>query len=335
MKKTLLIVTLILISCTFLFATGQAEKAKAEKVVLKLGHIRNTNHPTHLAALKFKELVEKNSNGRIEIKVYPNGQLGGPKEMFAQMQTGALEMVYGGINTFAWIKGGEPFEITAIPFLYRDYEHMRKALLSDFFKPIIKEAEQKTKITILNINGDTAPRGLTTRDRPVRTAEDFKGLKIRTAASPTVLRAMKALGAIPVQIPFSDLYMALKTGVVDAQENGAIVVMSKSLYEVQKYYMKTDYIRDIETFYIATDVWNKLSKEDQKILYDASEVAGNYETQLTQKELKEAYDFLKTKMTVIIPDNDSIRAKLQHVFDDFEGTKWPKGLLEKVRNVKN
>lgn len=334
MKKLIVCVLVTVFLVTLLAAGSVFSAGQEQKMVLRLGHIRETTHPTHLAALKFKELVEQKSEGRIEVKVYPNSQLGDPKEMFVKMQTGDLEMVYGGINTFAWIKGGEAFEITAIPFLYRDYEHMRKSLLSDFFQPIIEKAEKETKIKIININGDTAPRGLTTKDKPVRNADDFKGIKIRTAASPTVLAAMKALGALPQQIPFAELYMALKTGVVDAQENGALVVLSKSLYEVQNYYMKTDYIRDIETFYTGMDTWNKLSKEDQELIYQATEEAGNYETELTQEQLNTAYDTLREKMTVIIPDCDSIREKLVGVFDEWEGVKWPEGLLEKISNVK-
>ena len=334
MKKLVVCVLVTVFLVTLLAASSAFSAGQEKEIVLRLGHIRETTHPTHLAALKFKELVEQKSNGRIEVKVYPNSQLGGPKEMFVQMQTGDLEMVYGGINTFAWIKGGEAFEITAIPFIYRDYEHMRKSLLSDFFKPIIEKAEKETMIKLININGDTAPRGLTTKDRPIRNADDFKGLKIRTAASPTVLAAMNALGALPQQIPFAELYMALKTGVVDAQENGALVVLSKSLYEVQNYYMKTDYIRDIETFYMGMDTWNKLSKEDQELIHQATEEAGNYETELTQEQLNTAYDTLKGKITVIVPDCDSIRNKLVGVFDEWEGVKWPKGLLEKISNVK-
>ena len=334
MKKLVVCVLVTVFLVTLLAASSAFSAGQEKKIVLRLGHIRETTHPTHLAALKFKELVEQKSEGRIEVKVYPNSQLGDPKEMFVKMQTGDLEMVYGGINTFAWIKGGEAFEITAIPFLYRDYEHMRKSLLSDFFQPIIEKAEKETKIKIININGDTAPRGLTTKDRPIRNADDFKGLKIRTAASPTVLATMKALGALPQQVPFAELYMALKTGVVDAQENGALVVLSKSLYEVQNYYMKTDYIRDIETFYTGMDTWNKLSKENQELIYQATEEAGNYETVLTQEQLNTAYDTLKEKMTVIIPDCGSIREKLVGVFDEWEGVKWPKGLLEMVSKVK-
>lgn len=302
---------------------------------LRLGHIRATNHPTHAAALKFKEIVEAESNGAYTVKVYPNSQLGGPKEMFVQMQTGDLEMVYGGINTFAWIKGAEAFEITAIPFLFRDYAHMKKSLDADFFKPIIAEAEKETGIKVVAMSGDTTPRGLSTKGRAVKSAADFKGLKIRTAASPTVLRAMQTLGALPQQVPFAELYMALKTGVVDAQENGAMVVWAKSLHEVQDYYVKTDYIRDIETFYMSGDKWAELSKAGQDMIAKAAEAAGAYGTEVLQKEMGEVYDNLRTKMNVIDqPDLASIREALKGAFDDFEGEKWPKGLISNISSVK-
>ena len=323
MKK----LAMLAIAALFATATAQAQ----DKFTLRIGHIRDTNHPTHAAALKFKELVETGSKSRIEVKVYPNSQLGDPKQMFALMQTGDLEMVYGGINTFAWIKGGEAYEITSIPFLFKDYAHMRRSLTADFFKPIQEKAEKDTRIKVVNINGDTAPRGLSTRDRPVVKADDFKGLKIRTAASPTVLKAMQAVGALPQQIPFSELYMALKTGVVDAQENGAIVVASSSLFEVQKYYTRTDYIRDIETFYMAAERWNKLSAADRDLVFKATEEAGNLETTLTQKQLAEVYTMLRGKMTVLDADLPSIQAKLEGVYNEYEGTKWPAGLLAKIK----
>jgi tripartite ATP-independent transporter DctP family solute receptor len=302
-----------------------------DSFTVRIGHIRDTNHPTHVAALKFKDVLETGSKGRIQVKVYPNSQLGDPKQMFALMQTGDLEMVYGGINTFAWIRGGEPYEITSIPFLFKDYDHMRRSLKADFFKPIQDKAEKDTRIKIVDINGDTAPRGLTTRDRKVVNAADFKGLKIRTAASPTVLKAMQALGAMPQQIPLADLYMALKTGVVDAQENGAIMVASASLFEVQKYYTRTDYIRDIETFYMAADKWQKLSPADRDLVLKASQEAGDLETALTSKQLDDVYSLLRTKMTVVDADLPSIQAKLDGIYDDYEGTKWPKGLLGQIK----
>ncbi len=331
MKKILF----LLLGLSLIFSTEFA--AGQEKIVMKLGHIRDLNHPTQKAALKFQELVKEYSNGQIEIKVFPNSQLGGPKEMFTQLQTGDLEMVYGGINTLAWIGGGEPYEITSMPFLYRDYDHMRRALTSDFFKPVQEQVEKDTNIKIVNITGDTAPRGLSTKGKAIKHADDFKGLKIRVAASETAQRLWKALGALPQQIAYSELYMALKTGVVEAQENGALVVASIKLYEVQDYYIQTDYIRDIETFYMSMDMWNKLSEEDRKLIFRATEEAGSYETEFTQQVLADAYKTLKEKLTVISPpelDVQSIRDKVAGIFDDWDGTKWPEGLMDKIRNLK-
>ena len=331
MKRLLLVICMVAIALTMVFAQAQTEKA----MTIKLGHIRDAEHPTHKGALLFADLVKEKSDGRITVNVYPNSQLGGIQEMFAQMKTGDLELVYGGINTLAFIKGGEAYEITAIPFLYRDYEHMRKAMLSDAFKPIMAEAEKATGVKILNITGDTAPRGLTA-NKKILSPADFKGLKIRTAASEVVLRVMKKLGALPQQVPFADLYVSLKTGVVDAQENGAITVANTSMFEVQKFYMKTDYIRDIETFYMSPSFYNSLSEADRQILLDASEEAGELVTQLTAEQLDAAYGKLAEHMIVVTEPElrlDEVRVALEGVFDDWEGVKWPAGLLEKIRNM--
>lgn len=330
MKRLVTILTALVVPVLVILSVPAAAKT------LKLGTVFPEAQPDSRGAVLFKELVEKASGGSLEIKVFPNSQLGGPKEMFAQMQLGALEMGYYGINTLAWIKGGEAFEITAIPFLYKSYDDMRRVLTSERFEPIIAQTEKTTRVKILNITGDTPPRGLTTRERPVWSAADFKGLKIRTAASPTVLAAMKKLGALPQQIAFSELYLALKTGVVDAQENGSITVKTKSLHEVQEYYMVTDYIRDIATFYVSMKTWNDLSDAERKILRDASEQAGDYVTRLVRQDIQDSIDFLATKMRVIIPNNHSIRTALEGVFEPlFEGKKWPKGLLQEVRDMQS
>jgi len=309
--------------------------AEAAKVSMKLGHIRADTSPTHKAAVKFAELVGQKTSGEVEIKVFPNSQLGGILDMFTGMKAGSLEMVYGGINTYGFIKGGEVFQITAVPFLYRDYEHMRKVLNSSTFKPHLEAAEKATGVKVININGDTAPRELTTRDRPVKTATDFRGLKIRIAESAMVRAAMQKLGANPQVIPFADLYMALKQGVVDAQENGVIPIKNMSFFEVQKYFMPTHYIRDVETFYISPDKWKALSAAQQKAIAEATEETGNLETELTKRELEEATKFLATKMTIVEPDLGSIRKALEGVYEEqFEGKLWPKGLLQQVRDFK-
>jgi TRAP-type C4-dicarboxylate transport system substrate-binding protein len=185
------------------------------------------------------------------------------------------------------------------------------------------------------MNGDTAPRELSTRDKPVRTAADFKGLKIRIAESVLARAVFQRLGANPQVIPYADLYMALKQGVVDAQENGVIPIKNMSFYEVQKYLTLTHYVRDVETFYISPAKWQALSPDQQKALFDASDEAGNLATELTKQEIDEATKFLGTKMTVVEPDLPSIRKALEGLYEEqFEGKLWPNGLLQQVREFK-
>ncbi|MCX7030672.1 MAG: TRAP transporter substrate-binding protein [Spirochaetes bacterium] len=331
MRKLAISLLLIAVVAGLVFSEG-----KKENIVLRLGHIRDTNNPTHLAAVRFQELVEKNSGGRITVKVFPNSQLGTPNEMFAQMQSGDLEMAYGGIQTFTFIKGGELFEITAMPFLFSSYGQIRKVLNSNFLKPHIEKVENQTKIKIVNMNGMKDPRGLTTKGRAVNSLADLKGLKVRVAQSELNLKVWKALGTMPQVIAYSDLYMALKTGMVDAQENGSVTVKSASFFEVQDYYIKTDYSRDVETFYMALDFWNKLSKADQNLIYKATEQAGNYETELMEKQLADVYTFLKTKMTVIEnPDGASMRKAIEDsgIFTE-RAAAWPPGMLDYIKSVK-
>jgi len=327
--------SVMLVAVATLVLVGSTTIAEAAKISLKLGHIRVDTSPTHKAALRFAELVAQKTAGEIEVKVFPNSQLGGILDMFTGLKAGSIDMVYGGINTYAWIKGGEVFQITSVAFLYRDYDHMRRVLVSPVFKPHLEAAEKATGVKVINMNGDTAPRELTTRDKPVRTAADFRGLKIRIAESILARAVFQRLGANPQVIPFADLYMALKQGVVDAQENGVIPVKNMSFYEVQKYLTLTHYVRDVETFYTSVDRWNTLTPAQQRAIFDASEEAGNLETQLTEQELGEATKFLASKMTVIEPDLPSIQKALEGLYEEqFEGKLWPKGLLQQVRDFR-
>ena len=327
--------SIILFAVATLALVGPTTIAEAAKVSLKLGHIRADTSPTHKAALKFAELVAQKTAGEVEVKVFPNSQLGGILDMFTGLKAGSIDMVYGGINTYAWIKGGEVFQITSVAFLYRDYDHMRRVLLSPVFKPHLEAAEKATGVKVINMNGDTAPRELTTRDKPVRTAADFRGLKIRIAESILARAVFQRLGANPQVIPFADLYMALKQGVVDAQENGVIPIKNMSFYEVQKYLTLTHYVRDVETFYASVDRWSGLTPAQQRAILDASVEAGNLETQLTEQELGETTKFLATKMTLIEPDLPSIQKALEGLYEEqFEGKLWPKGLLQQVRDFR-
>lgn len=300
---------------------------------LKLGTIRTEDDPTTQAAMKFAEIVNEKTNGEIQIDVFPNSQIGDILDMFSGMQSGTVDMMYEGISSYSWLDGAEVFNIMSLPFYWEDYDQMTGVLNSEEFAKYFEEAAQNTGVRVINAEGDTEARQLTA-NKPVQTAEDFKGLKIRTAESEIVQKTMKELGASPVVIPFSDLYMSLQQGIVDAQENGFITVKNNSFYEVQDYLMKTDYIRDVKAWYISENVWNKLSDEQKEVMYEASVEAGQLQTKLTNEIIDETLDFLKEEMEYVEPDLDSIREALKDLITEFDGELWPEGLYEEVESIR-
>lgn len=334
-KFSFLMVFLLMLSFIVLSACGdESSSSEGKSKTLKLGTIQTEDSPTTKAAYRFAEIVEEKTNGEIEVQVFPNSQVGGILDMFTGMNSGTVDMMYEGITSYSWIEGAEVFNIFSLPFYWESYEDMIKVLESEEFQTIFDETAEETGVRVIKAIGDTEARQLSA-NRSVENADDFEGLKIRTAEAKTVQETMKRLGAEPVVIPFSDLYIALQQGTADAQENGFMTVMNNSLYEVQDYVMKTDYIRDVKAWYISNDVWNDLTDEQQEILVEASIEAGELQSELAREQINDALEFLKEEMEYIEPDLESIRAKLGDLALEFEGDLWPEGTYEKVESILN
>jgi len=319
-------------------ASGDVENdtntEEADPINLKLGTIRTEDDPTTQAAMKFADIVNEKTDGQVNIEVFPNSQIGDVIDMFSGMQSGTVDMVYEGISSYSWLDGAEVFNIISLPFYWEDYEQMTHVLNSEEFETYFEEAAQNTGVRVINAIGDTESRQLTA-NRAVETAEDFKGLKIRTAESEIVQKSMAELGANPVVVPLSDLYMSLQQGIVDAQENGFITVENSSFHEVQDYLIQTDYIRDVKSWYISDDVWNQLSDNQKDIMYEASTEAGELQTELANEVIDESLEFLKGEMEYIEPDLDSIRDALKDLAEEFDGNLWPEGLYDEVEGIRN
>ncbi len=194
----------------------------------------------------------------------------------------------------------------------------------------IEEAAASTGVRVLIVNGELVPRQLSA-NRAIRNADDFEGLKVRTAESVLVMKLMDKLGATPIVIPFADLYMALKTGVADAQENNFFTMKSMSFYEVQSHFMRTDYSRDVSAIFISEQIWQQMSDNQKKIMKDAAKAATDYEAEIIAGTVEEVMAFLSTKMTYIEPDIASIQEKLgTDIYQELDelGTIWPTGTLD-------
>lgn len=313
-------------------ATEEPAEGEFAERTLRLATIRTTQDPTTQGAERFSELVAERTNGAVQIDVFPDSQLGDFTDMFAGMQIGEVDMFYEGISIYPTVDGAEAFLVTSVPFMWDSYEQMLTVMDSDFFQGLYEEAAEATGVRVIATRGDKEPRALSA-NKPIETADEMQGLSIRIAEAPLPQAFANALGAKPVVIPFSDLYLALRQGVADAQENGAITMVTQSLHEVQDYFMPTNYIRDIDTFYISDAVWQDLEPELQQIMREAALEAGDLVTERTREQLGESLEFLEEEITVVEPDVESFRSALEGEFEQFDGDLWPEGVLEQTRQL--
>lgn len=331
MKKITIVVLVISLVTIFMF--GICSSSAAEKTFnLKLAGIKNDEDPNSKGMELFAEIVNRESNGTIIVKTYTNSVLGNLNDLLSGMIDGTVEMMSNTISCYAWLTGAGAMEfgIVSAPFLWKDNKELQAFLDSPGVQKWIEEAAASTGVRVLIVNGELVPRQLSA-NRAIRNADDFEGLKVRTAESVLVMKLMDKLGATPIVIPFADLYMALKTGLADAQENNFFTMKSMSFYEVQSHFMKTDYSRDVSAMFISEQIWQQMSDNQKKIMKDAAKAATDLEAKIIADTTEEVMAFLSTKMTYIEPDIASIQAKLgtdiYRELDDL-GTIWPTGTLD-------
>jgi C4-dicarboxylate-binding protein DctP len=274
MKRFMMVLMVFSVLCCGLFAgggqeggtaaSGAAGGAPAKVFQMKIGHVLAPENPRQVSLVWFKEQVEGKTNGGIGVSVYPSGQLGTEKEMLEQVSSGVIQGFRGGQTDFL-----PKMLIFSLPFLYDTSEQALRLVNSEFAQKITEDSK-KTGTIILGIGDAGGFRNFTNSKRPIVKPADFTGLKIRTNGLDTVDRTLKAFGANTVSIPFNDLYMALKTGVADGQENPWVQIENNKLYEVQKYVTVVNYQIHPDPFYVNLAWYNTLQPEYQKVVADAA-----------------------------------------------------------------
>jgi tripartite ATP-independent transporter DctP family solute receptor len=261
--------TLTVLAAAFLAVVvfGLPMSAHAEKV--KIGSIAppNNGHTKGLEAMA--DYVREKTNGRIDIAVFPLGQLGNERSMCAQVQSGTLEMVSA---TTLMLENFVPESgVLNLPFMFPDLKTAHAVLDDPEVKAKLFSYLAKKGFAGLGFGEDGLRETLA--KRPIRKPEDFKGLKIRTANAPMMLDTFKAFGASPVGIPFPEVYSALQTGVAEGVNASMLVSCLMKFPEVTKYLTKYDFHLNAPITVAGVDWWNSLSPADQKIMLEGADLA--------------------------------------------------------------
>lgn len=277
----------------------------AADVTLKLGHIANEENSWHKAALKFADEVKTLTNGKVEVKVFPNDSLGKEMDLINGMQLGTADMTITGESLQNWAPKAA---LLAIPYAFKDMAEMDKAVNGPLGAEIKKEVAERAKVIALAYFA-RGPRNLTSKT-PVKSVNDVKGLKMRVPNVPVFMQFWRGVGAQPTPMAFGEVFTSLQTGVIDAQENPLALIKSASFFEVQKYVNRTEHVRSWIYLAIGEKSFNKLNAEQKKAVQEAAQRAQVYERSLMLADEQKLEAELKAKgMTFVETDQTGFAKK--------------------------
>ena len=275
--------------------------------------------------------VEKRTNGRIIIKNFYSGSLGGERESIESVQLGTQELT--GTSTGPSPNFVPAVRILDIPFLFRDKAHARAVLDGPIGDALLKEFESKGfKALAWSENG---VRHMTNSKRPVNVPDDLKGLKMRTMENPVHVAAYKGFGIITTPMAFPEVFTALQQGVVDGQENPLSVIMAAKFEQVQKFMTLTAHVYSPAIFLMNKATFDKLSAADKQAFIDAAKIAAKAQRARVDQDDANGVAYLRSKGMNVIENVDKAAfvAKLAPVFAQFEKD-FGKDKIEAIRNYK-
>ena len=235
----------------------QRASAQSAKYRLRYGTAFPASHPGVLRIIEASEAIKKQTNGLVDLQVYPNSQLGSESDMFTQTRSGALDfMSTSGVNQTVVPVGG----INAVAFAFESYDKVWSAMDGDLGN-YVRDQFGKVGLHVMPKVLDNGYRNITASAKPIVTPDDLKGFKIRVPGNPLWVTLFKTLGAAPTPINFGELYAALQTHVVDGQENPLALIQSAKLYEVQKYVSLSGHIWDGHYIFANATRWNSLPQD--------------------------------------------------------------------------
>ncbi|GAK86461.1 TRAP-type C4-dicarboxylate transport system periplasmic component [Vibrio ponticus] len=276
LKKSLLVAALGL-------STAFASSISVAADIIRIGHGTNESFHLHRALLEFKNEIEKNSDGRYEVQIFPQSQMGPDREMVEATQSGMLQIA---VPPSSILASWDPsFDVIELPFIYPSKQAAFNVVNSEVGDKLLQRLDR------MNLKGlgymESGVRHITNNKRPIKTTDDLNDIKIRTMKVPSHLDTFNSVGASATPMNFGEVYSALQQKVIDGQENPTSIIYSQRFYEVQKYMSLTNHV---VTFYLPVmnyEFWMMLSPEDQKLITDAFDHAVAFQNKIVEAEDKQ------------------------------------------------
>lgn len=300
-----------------------------EKATLRLAHNLDPSHTLAQTFEQFAEDVRELSDGKMKVRIYPNGQMGETREVLEMMQHGAMDMTKGFAGE---LESFEPsYFVFNVPYLFEDDQHLKDVIYGDIGDDLDVLTTDKGFFNLAAYAGGT--RSFYTH-KPIRTPDDLEGLKIRVMSTPTTNRMIELMGGAPAPIPWGETYTAIQQGVIDGAENNEPSYISSRHLEVSKYFSEDQHTVVVDYLVFATKTWENLSAEQRDILIDAAERSELFQQELWDKQVVEARETAKEAGTEFVEvDKNAFREAVQPLIDDLMKDDAKRELIQRIQNA--
>lgn len=330
MLRSLVFACALAIGAALAPAPAEAQQTRS----FKLATIALSGSAWHKAMMKFKEVVEADSQGRLTVSLHTDGQLGDIGQLMTAMQLGTVEMSYYGVTSIVQLRGAEALNVMYMPYLFKSPEWAERILNNDEFRAIYSKVADTAGVRVVGAWGQRSPRALQTTKGPISEPEQLKGMRLRVPPILMLKATFEKLGTQITPMGMLDIYNALSRGAVDGQDNGFDLSIPARFHEVAKHWSATDHAMELVGFFASERFWKGLSAEDRAIIEKAGKAAGEVTTELTRKLDAEAVELLKAAgVTYTVPNREAFRKALSGLETEFEGKVWPAGMVERIRRA--
>lgn len=289
-------------------------KKEGDTQTLYLAHTLPQGHPVHKGLLEFKKALNEKSGGKMNVKVFPDGQLGSEREVLELLQIGSVAITKVSAATLSNFV--PEYHVLGIPYLFRDKQHQFDVLEGEVGKSIL---EKGSKFWLRGLGYyDAGSRSFYTSNKAIRTPEDLKGLKIRVMNNQMAINMVNALGGSATPMAYGELYTAIQQGVVDGAENNPPSFVSSNHYEVSKYYTLDQHSSVPDVLLIGTKYWDKLTEEEKKWVQEAMDESVQAQKQFWNESVEESMAIAKKAgVEVIIPEKSLFQDQSKSVLEAF------------------
>lgn len=312
-----------------------SESATAEEpLVLTLAHGLSETHTVHIAMVEFAEKVEADTDGRIKVEIFPNGQFGSENENMEQLMAGVISMTKvsaPGLATY-----NESYHTFGLPYIFDDTEDFYHIMDSEEMQDFFLSSEDDGFVTLTYYT--SGARSFYTKDRAIRTPEDLKGLKIRVQDMKSQTDMLEALGGIPVAMSYGEVYTSLQTGIIDGTENNETALTTGKHGEICKVYSTDQHAMIPDVMVMSAKVWETISPEDQQIILEAARASTESHKIAWDAAIDEAIEEASTQMNVEFVDDvdkeafrEATSAMVEEYCDEYPGVQKLLDIIDSVK----